>query len=960
MGCTYIIIKLPDGGELKIPTDIEDESKASMSSIETALKAWGRDYTVKSEQISNILNKVNVEITPDYFKNIGVLGIVNKTSIKNEIQSLYTKIAELENNAIDSIIPLNVLKALDIMHTKQERLTNTLVAINHLSKENNTIVVRSVEGKTPKPEFWFYQNNNPLSLFLVAIKSKFAKHIRLEDLTTVLTAYNTTLKGVSKNAINLEGLDVKDFFLGKMTKDSFEDGQMYKLFNTIEGRKTLNTLVSLVGTGSEDIQGIGRMQGSEFRSISKQLFAALDPKKYGVPIFTEQTLLSNEYDRNNIVNLKAKQLLDVQEHIVYNDTLVRNFYYNPKEKFEVSGKQDLILETLNFLNSNIRLGVDIIKLPEKGKYKEGKWIIPTSIEADAGGIKVVGRTLDGESNIELAFDTIKVKKDNLSVEYRKFEAKDIVEADLTDLTPEEKINGNIVSNEAGLSKQVVQRYIERGSFIKYTTSRGTKYDGYVLAVYPGVIILNTKFNGAHNKIYDFNTITSVRSSKINDIDFQPLDVATLKNFQNISNGSGKLANIGDIIQISHKNKKVYNKVIDSDIDNVYILINYSDGLKIEGIKRSEILSVFIDKNTMNITEGEEIVNIHNKLLRGNSIRENNLSSFDDLNLLQNNDYAVIKNGNKYNVYKIIDKVSGRVVEATGGIVGLTSILDFNNEDLKFYTARKISSPYALNTVTTNNWTLEESFFAEPVEGEIVSNKVEVAYLLPNEKLGMLNNLQVLNYNIPNMGVVVEKIFSTTEKYSNYTNITDLVLKQIKEKTGKDIKRILVTKDKNGIIPRQTKGLFTVNGFKKLGYKKKLEYLNKGAYVKLRLNGNVNEKIYRINNLSDTNAILEYNVYSYNGELLTEFKTIPLSVLLNNDGDNSIFEYYWIVGNSKIDTFSKEYKKENSKEKPTSRKVVMEEFVEHLQNVFAKYKMEVIIDENGSNFKPNEYAKIEGW
>lgn len=99
------------------------------------------------------MNKVNVEITPDYFKNIGVLGIVNKTSIKNEIQSLYTKIAELENNAIDSIIPLNVLKALDIMHTKQERLTNTLVAINHLSKENNTIIVRGVEGKTPKPEF---------------------------------------------------------------------------------------------------------------------------------------------------------------------------------------------------------------------------------------------------------------------------------------------------------------------------------------------------------------------------------------------------------------------------------------------------------------------------------------------------------------------------------------------------------------------------------------------------------------------------------------------------------------------------------------------------------------------------------------------------------------------------------------------------------------------------------------
>ena len=37
MGCTYII-KLPDGGELKIPTDIGDESKASMSSIEEALK----------------------------------------------------------------------------------------------------------------------------------------------------------------------------------------------------------------------------------------------------------------------------------------------------------------------------------------------------------------------------------------------------------------------------------------------------------------------------------------------------------------------------------------------------------------------------------------------------------------------------------------------------------------------------------------------------------------------------------------------------------------------------------------------------------------------------------------------------------------------------------------------------------------------------------------------------------
>ena len=156
---------------------------------------------------------------------------------------------------------------------------------------------------------------------------------------------------------------------------------------------------------------------------------------------------------------------------------------------------------------------------------------------------------------------------------------------------------------------------------------------------------------------------------------------------------------------------------------------------------------------------------------------------------------------------------------------------------------------------------------------------------------MLSNLQVLNYNIPNMGIVIEKFFSTTEKYNDYTDITPLILQQIKEKTGKDFKRILVTKDKNNVIPRQTKGLFTVNGFKKLEYSKKLEYLNKGAYVKLRLNGNVNDKIYRINNITDTNAILEYNIYSYNGELLTDTKTITLDVLLNNDGDNSIFEYY---------------------------------------------------------------------
>ena len=643
-----------------------------------------------------------MEVTPDYFKNIGIMDIVNKTSIKNEIQLLYTKIAELENNAIDSIIPLNVLKALDIMHTKQERLSNTLVAINHLSKENNTVVIRGVDGKNPKPEFWFYQNNNPLSLFLVAIKSKFAKHISLEDLATVLTAYNSTLKSNSNNIINLEGLDVQDFFLGKMTKDSFEDGQMYKLFNTAEGRKTLDILVSLVGTGSEHIPGIARMQGSEFRSISKQLFASLDPKKYGIPIFTEQTMLANEYDRNNIINMKAKQLLDVQEHIVYNDKLVRDYYYNSKEKFEISGKQDLVLEALKFLNTNIKLGVDIVKLPEKGKYKEGKWIIPTSIEVDAAGIRLVGRTLDGDSNVELAFDTVQIKNNTLSIEYRKFESKDIVEVDLSDLLPEEKVNGNIITNETGLSKDVVKQYVERGSFIKYTTSKGKNYDGYVLAVYPGFIVLNTKFNGVHNKIYDFSTITSLRSSKINEIDFTPLDVTTLKNLQNISTNSGKLANKSDIVETTHKGKKVYNKVIDSNIDNVYILINYSDGLKIEGIKRSKISSVFIDKNTMNITESEEIVNTHNNLLKGFSIRENNLSSFDDLNLLQNNDYAVIKNGNKYNVYKIIDINSGRVVEATGGIVGLTSILDFNNKDLKFYTTRKISSPYALNTITANN------------------------------------------------------------------------------------------------------------------------------------------------------------------------------------------------------------------------------------------------------------------
>ena len=836
--------------------------------------------------------------------------------------------------------------------SKNDLDKETSIPINHLAKENNTIVISDDKNG----EFLFYQNNSPLSLFLVHMKSMFAEegNIDLADLNFVLNEYNEKVD--DKRKIDLTNLNVKEFFLGNFSETKFEDGQFHKLFKTKEGRDTINKFISILNPNKSKLEPL---RLPLFKNAAASLFSALDPKKYGNPVFSEQLSASTEYDKNSIVNIKAKQILDVKEHVVYNGE-TRNLHYNEPISFTTTNTSDPGIEALNFLNANIKLGVDIIKLPKSDKFKEGKWVIPTRITAGPTGIKIAWAVSDLSGTTIFGTDTIPIKSKKINIEYRKFESKLAHLADVSDLSPEEmNADGNVIVNLNGTKKEeissaIAKKFIERGSYITYVTSKGNEKSAYVQTVYPGMIVLNTTFKDVHNKIYNFKGITSIRSTKLNSIDYVELKPKDLTGLVTINENSGKIANTGDIITSIHKGKSRINKVIDADTDNVYILINYKDGMKVDTVKRTDITSLSVPKVQLSITESKSFLELHDKINKStNSIKEQNYSSFQDSNIAQNGDFIVTKDNE---VYKIIDKDSSRVVQSTGTMIGATAIIDLKNPELTFYTIRQIASPYSLNTVVGNsrNLTISNDAGISPEEDAKLGYS-QISVLMP--KTASIENLDIINETIPNMGVIVENsyLLKYPTKYEDYVDITPQVLAKINEKSGGNIKRIL-TKEKS--IEKQLIGLFPVYGFKKADASKKEEYLNVGGYLKLNYYGNTDPKLYRINAISGDSVTVEYNSYSHEGKLLTISKNIPKSILFG-DQTNSIMEYYWIKGNSKIDNFLKEKEYKNEKKKlAIPGKTILTEFVDHLKNVFSQYNMNITIDQDGKGFKSGEYAKIQ--
>jgi len=220
-------------------------------------------------------------------------------------------------------------------------------------------------------------------------------------------------------------------------------------------------------------------------------------------------------------------------------------------------------------------------------------------------------------------------------------------------------------------------------------------------------------------------------------------------------------------------------------------------------------------------------------------------------------------------------------------------------------------------------------------------------------------LSISDNGVPSMGAFASK---KSNKYKNefYINATQEYIKKHNEKNGIDIlteKKLIVNNTDDGQYERKIDSLFPVYGFTKMTKPVKLNLLNLGSYVQLKGKG---KDLYRIIAATKENVSLEYNRRSYNGNMITINRTIPIDILFGKDED-SIKDYYFIKGNTtkikevlKLDQF-----KEN---KPLSKKKLtkieqLSAFATHLNTVFQEFNLEVVIDEKGEDFKPNENAKI---
>ena len=166
--------------------------------------------------------------------------------------------------------------------------------------------------------------------------------------------------------------------------------------------------------------------------------------------------------------------------------------------------------------------------------------------------------------------------------------------------------------------------------------------------------------------------------------------------------SKALATSGDLIRYLDKNGvERINKVIESDKDNVYILIKDNSAIYIDKLPRLYIMDALVRIPEISLTNELDIASFElSNILNGKSIRRNNYSYSENLNELRNNDILVkLGDNNLTNKYfKVVDKDSGKVIEKVG--LGISdyrvSILDF-----KEYPNQEIVCTKILYTIYNN-------------------------------------------------------------------------------------------------------------------------------------------------------------------------------------------------------------------------------------------------------------------
>jgi hypothetical protein len=122
-------------------------------------------------------------------------------------------------------------------------------------------------------------------------------------------------------------------------------------------------------------------------------------------------------------------------------------------------------------------------------------------------------------------------------------------------------------------------------------------------------------------------------------------------------------------------------------------------------------------------------------------------------------------------------------------------------------------------------------------------------------------------------------------------------------------------------------MYRVPEIEKFTEEQKKVVLQNNGYITLKINGKLENKTYKITNLNNDSATLEYATFSKFGKILTIIKTISIQELLNNVG-----VYYIMHGNSKIPLI-KSYQNSLKEDKKINRKETLANIANKFSSIF---------------------------
>ena len=930
---------LAESSEETFITNINNkiQEKGSIENLERAIWRWaysGNSLNLKdaSKITFNSAKKIiKSTINKKYYKLSNTLDVIGKRSFFEEKKILKEKLDELSDSGINTgpeFVIYNIIN--DLFKNVDKSNKKIFYPIVSLNSENDTLVINDKNNP-----IIFYKNESSLSLFLGLFKYMAVNNIDLNNLITVINKYNLESKN-KENIININDLTLEKFFIGYFDEnDKFIDSEFNKLFK----ENNINTIESILLLLTKD---------NNLKTQMLDVFKLLNPIKYGTSIFSFSEEARKFYDKNRENNKSLSNSLKINKYSTLLDKNNRVYHYSETKSISF-GTSELVAEEFgkikkitnkpiedayNYLKNNLIRYKDAIKFPAKGDKKYDSWNIITNFKITPKGLLI-----EGDKGKHL-FDL-----ESFTLEFKKLESEDTPKIHKTRAN---KLTTNTViilpkSDNDIINPELVKRSLVRGAYVTYIAKNGQKYNKTVEEVYPGGILLS-----GNSYEVGFDNITKIVTSYnvFQDEEFTD-EKDLLKKFTELSNFS-KLNNSnfieeGHIIVYNDNGQKRYNRVIDVNEKEVFILIKSNDNYVIKSILRNTVESVYFPKNYGNFTDLKNAAEVLNRINKDESITHLNYSYFNNYELSSNNDYVLIDE----KLYKIINKENNIVGELPESGIGELIIL---SKDIslatEFITDRDISSQYAVDIAQINQK-------YPTTEDKIKNEKSEVIYII--KKGDSLEGALLLdNYNFTK-GKVVEKSYYydyvdgkwiPNSKLNDYVDVTQEALNIINNKYGTNHEVLFFNKI-NNYIERFDKHLKKYI-FDSFTNETKMNSLSSGNYIVMKKeNGKAENKHYRILGKTSSTITLEYSTFSDSGKIISVIKELSLEEVINNTAF-----YYVLYGNKEIETLDKIYK--DNKDKTQTKIELLSNIANKLKSIF-NIPIEIKRD---SEMKNNQKARIK--